>query len=202
MDRKMSTIHEAWQALQKDLDRALEGRGGQGALSEVRLSMGLTWQDELGWQVCREDQIPAHHLNLTLQPGGASPASAPKTVPAQIQSAQVEAPSGVQGVLISILGEPGFDNAARGSVLREVLEEMQETGGVRLAEALRLSSADRKLLPGELRSAVHRLDRLADSSPLGRPAATAALAGLMESEGLEALIEILARDWKTQEDWL
>ncbi len=103
-------------------------------------------------------------------------------------------------LLTELLGPPGFDSSARAAVFCDALRE-------RTLDEVRAAAAALTRLPGEIpdetvRRTRHCLGGIVQSGPLKSAVrAEQILVELLEDWSLAALLELVARHWRTDENW-
>ncbi len=110
-------------------------------------------------------------------------------------------PEIVTGSISEVLGPPGFDSAARATVLHEALESFQPA---QIRESLvDLHKPGSTTEDPEIKRARHRLRGILVSGPMHHAGKGGeALIGLFESFGKEAILRLVRERWKTQQAWL
>ncbi len=105
-----------------------------------------------------------------------------------------------QEQLALVFGAPGFDSSARATVFREVLGNLSARDVPAVAAAL--IDSPRLPIKPTVKSAIARLDRILKSGPSGVSDGRAIVAKLLERHPSTALVELVAKLWKSQEDWI
>jgi hypothetical protein len=147
---------------------------------------------------------------IVFQLNGAMPAAS--TLPAS-QAAGLGHMAAVSGPpasdlltsLTAIFGEPGFDNAARASVFREMLEELDSAQLEALLSDLRADTSEvpqQKHADSSIAMARTRLMRLLKLGPAGRLGGLEALLRIFDQYRLPAVVEAIKAHWKTQGHWI
>ena len=108
-------------------------------------------------------------------------------------------PESVFELASRVFGPPGFDNAARAEVFCEAIKELSEADTRMVLESVMGSvPLDEK---GPLDGARVRIRRLLRFSPVGEPAAAAALAEISRRFPMHEILQIISSGWKMTTGW-
>lgn len=150
--------------------------------------------------------VPTHAVTIQL-----AAAAAPSTTPisradtAALAEPPQEPGHSLIGLLTRLFGPPGFDNAARASVFREIVEELSSE---QLASLLEILRKDRTEIPLEkhpdsaIAKARTRLLRLIRLGPAGLNGGIDALLEVFDQQHASVVLETIRAQWKTQEAWI
>jgi hypothetical protein len=109
-------------------------------------------------------------------------------------------PGSLVSRLSQVFGAPGFDSSARATVFREALEGLSLTDIQAAIASAGLASADEA--NGAVRRAAHLIGRLIQRGPAGKDRSREILVDLFSQIDSAAIIELVERFWKTQDEWI
>lgn len=108
--------------------------------------------------------------------------------------------SQIKDALSRIFGTPGFDSSARATVFREAFAELSPEQAHLVMDSISGAAPEDDEQAKRSRTLLLKLVR---SAPLESPQeGIDLLSRLFRQNSLEAILTLVAREWKTQEDWL
>lgn len=106
----------------------------------------------------------------------------------------------IKEALSLIFGQPGFDSSARATVFREAFAELSAEQAQMVISSISGSAPEGDDVAKRSRVLLLKLAR---SAPIDSPEqAIAILAEILNQHPLDSILGLVAREWKTQEDWL
>jgi hypothetical protein len=194
----MRTLREAIEALQRELPP------GKTAASATFQCVALEKGGSLTFGVLTSADIPAgfpHYVTVQIDPAAGRDENGTIAIAPSVPAP----PTDKLAYLSQMFGTPGFDNAARASVFREIFDELSPTQAQALLEDLR---RDKTEVPVErhpdstVAMARIRLLRLLKLGPAGLSGGVDAMLRAFESESIGQVLGVIQAHWKTQSDWV
>ena len=107
--------------------------------------------------------------------------------------------SSIEEKLSEVFGKPGFDSSARATVFREALENLSTDELRDLIEILGGNQIESSRI--SVKHSASMISRVCQSGPSGSTGKEI-LASLFQIYDVDPLIRLVARVWKSQQDWL
>jgi hypothetical protein len=217
MMASVMTLQEAIRALRAEVCQGLDGgvplADGlriQGERVTMTLSVALTEavpgnEAAAGSRFVVLHGVPAPH-SVTIEFSLKSPGATGDNVPHEALPVTVVTEPSVSleeqlfAALSGVFGVPGFDSSARASVFREALAELSPEHARELLSSLgQTPPSDESSDIGRARHLITRLAGIVSTEPASALKTLASLSGKFPVDGIVALV---ARQWKTQHDWI
>lgn len=167
---------------------------------EIRKDTETDGEPRLGFTILDQAaaaQSSGHRLTIELrapkpspsEAGGSSEAAAPKPT----------ADPSIFETACLLFGQPGFDNAARAEVFCEAVKDLSDTDARLVLESIAANNPIDN--SGRLDGARTRIRRLLRFSPIGEPAAAAALSKLAHRFSVKEILQVVSSRWKMTTGW-
>lgn len=209
----MPTLKDIVVALQRELDAAFAhskaGSGGAGLeVEKATLSLAVDIQEntEAGGEprlaFAILDQATAakssgHRLTIELRAPKPSPSEAAGS--SEAAASKPVADPTIFETACQLFGQPGFDNAARAEVFCDAIKDLPETDARLVLESIAANSPLDENVP--LDGARTRIRRLLRFSPVGEPAAAAALSKLARRFPVKEILQVVSSRWRMTTGW-